>query len=82
MKDVAGIFCVGNGADRLMRGLMPGRGALVPESFGCKSRSVSSTHEKSSQVNAGSSVSGSSKESPCEPDLCLYADLFAKFSLR
>ena len=76
MKDVDRIFCVGNGATR------PMRGALVPESSSSKSRSMSSTHEKSSPVNTGSSVSGSSKESPCEPDLCLYVDLFAKFSLR
>ena len=59
MKDVAGIFCAGNGAGRLVRGLMLVRGALVPESSGSKSRRVTSTHERSSPVYTGSSVSGS-----------------------
>ena len=73
MKEVAGILCVGNGAGRLVRGLMPIRGASVLGSSGSKSRSVSSTCESSSPVNTGSS--------PCKPDFCLYVDLFAKFSL-
>ena len=72
MKEVAWLLCAGNGASRLVRGLMPVRGALVPESSGSKSTIVSSTHEGSSPVNTGSSViSGSSKGSACEPDFCL-----------
>ena len=66
MKEVARIICVGNGGCRLVKGLMPVRSALVLESSGFKSRRVSSTHERSLLVNTGSS-----KESPCEPDLCL-----------
>ena len=71
VREVAGTFCVGNGAGKLVRGLMPARGAPVPVSSGSKSKRVSSTRDKSSPVCAGSSVSGSSNESPCEPVLYL-----------
>ena len=73
VRKVAGTFCAGNEAGRLVRGLMPARGALVPVSSGSKSRRVSSTHDKfrgvsstrdkSLTVCAGSSVSSSSNES-------------------
>ena len=69
ITEVAGISChdPGRGAGRLVRGLMLVTGALVPDCSGSRSRIVSSTRERSSPVNTGSSVSNSSNELSRDP---------------
>ena len=64
VTEVAGISFddPGRGVRRLVRGLMPVTGALEPDCSGSRSRIVSSTQERSSPANTGSSVSKISNE--------------------